>query len=184
MKILCAETLWENDVSTSRTSYESLLKLISTETGDTISYFTFNTPQELDHLMLLFSVNKYDMFYLASHMKDGNVTSGYKKRYVTNIPLMIKRNKDYLQGKILHLAGCSSMSEANIDVKKIKAVCNLKAISGYEIDTDSTESAAMDLLYMSTLSKEGIKNLPEKLTQRYQSLVESSGFKMHILKEI
>jgi hypothetical protein len=184
MKIFCAETLWDRDVSTTRTSYENLLKLVSNETGDIISYFTFNTPEELDHLFTMFKESKYDLFYIASHMRDGNVTSGYKSQFITSIPSIIKRNRAALSRKILHLAGCSSMSEDNINIAHIKKICKLKAISGYTIDTDSTESAAMDLLYLATLSKEGLEGLPETLNTRYKSLVEASGFKMYILKEV
>ena len=184
MKIFCAETLWDRDIATTRTSYENLLKMVSIETGDVISYFTFNTPEELDHLFTMFKESKYDVFYIASHMKDGNVTSGYNKQFIASIPSIIKRNKASLTGKVLHLAGCSSMSEENIDIKYIKKICKLKVISGYEIDTDTTESAAMDLLYLTTLSKEGIKGLSSTLTERYGSLVEASGFKMYVLKEV
>jgi len=184
MKIFCAETLWDSNVSSTRVSYEALMKLVSNETGDIISYFTFNTPEELDHLFTMFRESKYDLFYIASHMKDGNVTSGYKSQFITSIPSIIKRNKASLTRKILHLAGCSSMSEDNIDIKYIKRICKLKVISGYAIDTDSTESAAMDLLYLTTLSKEGVKGLSETLNKRYGSLVEASGFKMYVLKEV
>ena len=175
--------MWESDVSTERTSYSSLLNLAANETGDTISYFTFNTPEELDHLFTIFKKTKYDVFYLASHMRDGNITSGYKRQFINSILSILKRNKLALSGKILHLAGCSSLSSKYLDMKEVKKICNLKAISGYDIDTYTTESAAMDLLYLTYLSTEGIKGLLEKLTNRYGCLVSVSGFKIYMLKD-
>ena len=184
MKIMCAETLWENDVSSSRTSYKSILDSVVTETGDTLSYFTFNTPQELDNLFSVFKKSKYDLFYLGSHMRGGNITSGYRKEFTINVYDAIKRNKAALTNKVLHLSGCSSVSDANLDIDKVRKICKLRAVSGYMIDTDTTESAAMDLIYLTNLSRNGVTGLYKLLTKRYGCLVRISGFKIYDLKEV
>lgn len=185
MKLFCAETLWDNDISEKRTSYKSLMDLVSNETWCDVSYFTFNTKEELTHLFDIFRQKKYTVFYLASHMRDGDITSGYKQKFNINIPDILKKNGECFTNRILHLAGCSSM--ANISHKSllsIKNFTNLKVLSGYNKDTDTTESSAMDLLYLVNLARDGEKNLNNKLKEAYPDLIRASGFEMYVMKEI
>jgi len=176
MKIFCAETLWDNEISSRRASYKSLLELVCTETGDEFAYFTFNTPEELDHLFEMFREKHYHVFYLASHMNNGDVVSGFKKKYHISIYEIIERNLENLKNRVLHLAGCSSLKNLKVEPGI------LKILSGYEVDTDSTESAVMDILYLVALSRGRKKDL-DYLYKTYKCLIDVSGFKMYRKKE-
>src|SRR5689334_21367674 len=155
MKIFCAEAIWDKSIKNGRTSYIDLLNLIQTETNCQIEYFTFNTMEELDYLFKVFKKSKFDIFYLASHMGQGDVTSGLGQDVRREIYDILSTNKDCIKGKVLHLAGCSSLKEKYFDIKKAKELCDAKIISGYTIDTDTTESSAMDLLYLINLIRDG-----------------------------
>lgn len=183
-KIFCAEALWDNDISHKRSSYKSIIDLVRNETGCDTAYFTFNTPEELNNLFEIFGEKKYDIFYLASHMDSGYVRSGYNLKYRTSYVRLIKNNKKSLSGKILHLAGCSSLLESNIpDAVSLMEKVGLSALSGYTIDTYTTESSAMDLLYLTSLIISGKEEFEKYLNSRYNQLAEMSGFKMYNAQE-
>ena len=169
MKILCAEGLWDNEISTRRTSYKSVIDLVSIETGCDTSYFSFTTGKELENIFRLFYKNKYNIFYLASHMNDGYIVTTNGADDKIDLLEVLSGHSEYLKNKVLHLAGCSSLA-------KQYSFPNLKLLSGYKIDTDTTESSAMDLLYLVTLLNEGKQNLYSKLCTRYPDLIRASGF--------
>lgn len=183
-KILCAEALWDNDISQNRPSYRSLMELVRNETGCEIAYFTFNTAEELNHLMDMFGKSDYDIFYLASHMEGGYLKSGYRSQYRTDYVAISENNASNLKGRILHLAGCSSLLTSNIgNAKRFLRLTGLKVLSGYNIDTDTTESSAMDLLYLTRLMQIDVEEFQETLKTRYKQMAKLSGFKLYIAKE-
>lgn len=184
MKILFAEALWDDDISESRLSYRSLLGLIRNETGCKLSHFTFNTPEELDYLFEIFGTKNYDIFYLASHMEKGKALSGLKKKFsVEYVPLILKHKKS-LGGKILHLAGCSSLNREFISPENVIEMTGLEILSGYEIDTDTSESSAMEVLYFAGILNEGgIPVFLSNMKTVYKGLVEQTGFTIYMGNE-
>lgn len=180
-KILCAEALWDMDISQKRQSYRSALDIIRSEAGCETAYFTFNTPEELNHIFEIFIKKNYDVLYIASHMSDGDIVSGFKSKYRISYSDLLEKYAKGLKNKVIHLAGCSSMSDSNMsNFDYLLEKTGAKIISGYTIDTFTTESACMDILYLTTLLQEGVGTVRDTIYTRYGQLAEVSGFKLHV----
>jgi hypothetical protein len=177
MKILCAEALWDNDITDNRQTYKTLLNLVKNETGCKVAYFTFNTSEELDYLFEIFKKKDYDIFYLSSHMQDGKALSGLHKKLGIDYVELVHKHRHGLKHKILHLAGCSSLSTENVNPRELLDVSGLSILSGYAIDTDTTQSSAMELLYLVGIINEGgVEEFLYNLEHSYAGLAKETGF--------
>lgn len=183
MNIFCAEALWDKDVTINKTTFLPILKLVGNETGCKVAHFTFNTVAELDYLFKVFEKRKFDVMYIASHMSKGNIVSGVDSEILTDYLGIAEHNKNVLGGKVLHLAGCSSLNQNNVsyeDADDFMKCTGVSILSGYSIDTYTIESASMDLLYLSLLASDySPKEVSDFINNSYSSVARATGFTIY-----
>jgi hypothetical protein len=171
--IACLESLWDHDIE-NHLSVFPILELTSKRNGVKSIFLTCNTPQELEHNLLMIRRKKgYGILYLAFHGYPGGI-------FVDGIPVDIEILA-YLMGKgfkdwIVHFGCCATMKTPKWKILDFLTETEVLMVSGYTRMVDWVESSALDLLLLNRIQEyKDMQKFWNRFRKAYRDLVHGTG---------
>lgn len=173
--IACLESLWNDDVQDHLTMLP-ILDVVSKTYEIQTSYLTCNTEAELEfNLGLLARQKKYSVLYLAFHGAIGEIelADGTSVDLTRLAEMMGRKFKNW----IVHFGSCSTAGADADTLEEFVDSTGITAAMGYTEAIDWIESAAMDMILLSSLQEYvDLAAMRKKIDRDYGCLVERLGF--------
>lgn len=154
--IFCLESLWNPDTSSQRSSVRPMVEFIGRQFQVKHTTFDCSTPEELHHRLQHGRKVGYGILYFAMHGNNGILkTNGG----LVTLEDVARTMGDRYYGWFLHFGSCSTLNVKMNELKSLKRHTGVASISGYKKDVDWTDSAVLDLAWLSYLAY-GRRTLP------------------------
>ena len=173
--VFCLEGAWERRLD-DRTSVLPSLELLERVGHIRYIHRDVGTEEELYHYLEKWAqrgYRSYSVLYFAFHGVSGGVRVG---RGVVPLSELAGKLEGTASGRVIHFGSCSVMRDRRA-VDEFQRATGAKAIVGYRKDVDWVESAALDLLLLSSLTGPGrIDARINQVRRRAGGLADLLGF--------
>lgn len=163
-RILCLEGDSEADL-TSATSVRPMLELLRDVADVEFVHKDIGTRTELEHYLRRWttddsSVEQFLTLYIALHGTKKASLSGWERALiishaddgVVSLRELATMLGDGLAGVVVHLGSCSVLKEEEKLLKDFCRTTGIAALAGYTTDVEWMPSAALDLLFFSSIA--------------------------------
>ncbi len=177
--IFCLESLWNENVE-KKLSVLPLLEVTEKAKNIRFIHLTCNTVCEFKfNIKFLKRKKSYQILYLAFH----GVAEGIQLADGTCLALdelAILMNDDF-EDLIVHFSSCNTLKAKEETLVDFVSKTNIRMLSGFTTDVGWTESAALELLYFSSLQQyKNVKYLNAFFQKSYPDLIKLTGFKTFV----
>ncbi|MFP5255365.1 MAG: DUF6642 family protein [Acidimicrobiia bacterium] len=151
--VFCLEGAWERRLD-DRTSVLPSLELLERIGHIRYIHRVVGTSDELYHYLAKWAqrgYHAYSVLYFAFHGVRGGIDVG---RGVVPLSDLAEKLEGSASGRVIHFGACSVMSDRDA-VAEFHRATGAKAVVGYRKEVDWVESAALDLLLLSSLTDSG-----------------------------
>jgi hypothetical protein len=173
--IACLESLWDENLE-KRKSVVPILDVIVKNHDVRSVYLTCNTEAELEfNLGLLPRKRTYRILYLAFHGSMGEIhlADGTPIALPYLAHLMGGRFRDW----IVHFGSCGTIGADDEELGWFVRETGISLVTGYTKNVDWVDSAALDMVLLSSLQRyKDLRAMTKKITRDYASLVDHLGF--------
>jgi hypothetical protein len=176
--VLCLEGDWGKD-PLDILSVEPPLRLLEMQRYMRLAHRNVNTIEELTYHISGMSYRKkprYEVLYLAFHGSKEGIEVGER---TVSLQALAEELRQQEPGFVVYFAACAVLKA---DAAELMAFCRnsgARAVAGYARDVDWTESAAFELLMLSSLLvSSNIKPLHDRLLREHPILTSKLGFRM------
>ena len=192
-KVFCLEGDWEHEL-TARSSVRPMLELLEGLRQISFVHKDVGTRAELKHYIDLWSgedqsVAEFYTLFLAFHGADKETATGWERAiWLSDADdgcISLRELADILgpelDNVVLHFGSCSVLDEDNDLLAGFCRQTGIKAVAGYTTDVDWVDSAAMDMLFFSTIAGYTKWSAAKSALDRrdgLHSLKETLGFRL------
>lgn len=177
--IFCLESLWNENVER-KLSVLPLLEVTEKVKNVKFIHLTCNTVSEFKfNIKFLKRKKSYQILYLAFH----GIAEGIQFADGTCLTLdeLATIMNDDFKDLIVHFGTCSTLKAKDESLANFVNTTNVRMLSGFTTDVEWEESAALELLYFSSLQQyKNIKYLNAFFQKSYPDLIKLTGFKTFI----
>lgn len=176
--VFCLEGAWERRLD-DRTSVLPSLELLERRGNIRYIHRDVGTEDELYHYLRKWSqrgYSAYGVLYFAFHGVRGGIKVG---RGTVPLSELADKLQGTAAGRVIYFGSCSVMRDRDA-VADFHKETGAKAIVGYRKDVDWVESAAFDLMLLSSLTgSERIDARINRVRSRYPDLSKALGFESY-----
>lgn len=152
--IFCLEGDWERDLR-GRTSVSPFLELLERSHYPQIRsiHRDVATAGELEHYLGKWRLKKYDPYpilYLGFHGDPGVLFMRAGRRDPIELGWLGERLEGRCKGRIIHFGSCGTLAIHGNQLNRFLEQTGALAVSGYRTDVDWIQSAAFELILLST----------------------------------
>ena len=177
--VLCLEGEWEKSDPLDRLSIEPSLHLLELQRYMRLVHRNVNTVEELDYHIAGMTHRRrrrYEVLYLAFHGSATGIDLGSSTVSLTDLADKL-RHQD--SGFVVYFASCGVLDAEPTALKTFCRESGAKAIAGYTRDVDWIESAAFELLMLSSLLETtNTTPLHDRMVREHPRLTTKLGFRM------
>ena len=174
--IICLESLWDQDLeSHRRLSMAPILDLVSKLNQIKVIYLSCNTEEELRYN--LYKIKRrpgYGILYFAFHGSPGEI-------HLDAGPIDLEKLASFM-GRgfvdwVVHFGTCSTIDTDRGRIAGFLEATGISMLAGYKKDVIWTESAALDLLFLTLIQNyKNMRSFWKKFRKSYAGLISSTGF--------
>jgi len=174
--IICLESLWDQDLeSHRRLSMEPILDVVSKINGVKLIHMSCNTREELHYNLVKIKRRfRYGILYLAFHGSPGEV-------HLDGGPIDLETLATFM-GRgfvnwVVHFGTCSTIDTERARIDTFVESTRISMLAGYKKDVIWTDSAALDLLFLTWLQRyKNMRAMWKKFKRTYSGLISNTGF--------
>ena len=174
--IICLESLWDQDLeSHRRLSMGPILDLVSKLNDVKVIYMSCNTKEELRYNLLKIKRRSgYGILYFAFHGSPGEVQLDEGPLDLETMATFMGRG---FVNWVVHFGTCSTIDTERGRIESFLEATRISMLAGYKKDVVWTDSAALDLLFLTWLQRyKNMRALWKKFKRTYSGLISSTGF--------
>lgn len=185
--VFCLEGDWEKDLR-GRTTVSPVLELLERSHYPAIRSIRRDvaTPGELEHYLKKWRLKKYDAYpilYLGFHGDPGTLFMRAGKKEPVELEWVGERLEGRCRGRIIHFGSCGTLAVHGKRLNRFLEQTGALAVCGYRADVDWIQSAAFELILLSTLqfntfTKAGLSAAERRVRQDAGTLARVLQFRM------
>jgi hypothetical protein len=176
--VLCIEGEWEADLR-DNSSVQMLVEFLSVNYSlRPPIYRRSATKKELEFFCKKFgNYSDYNIGYFAFHGDKGKLCLGEHSIFLSELSTLLRGK---CANKHLLLSSCQTVAVADDELDEFRKTTKARSVSGYRKSPDWIESAALDLLVMTSLLHFDMPSKAEEwLQENCTGLVRRYGFVMN-----
>jgi len=174
--IICLESLWDQDLdSHRRLTMGPILDLVSKLNDLKIIHLSCNTKEELRYnLVKIKRKSGYGILYFALHGSPGEIHLDEGQLDMETLTTFM--GKGFVNW-VVHFGTCSTIDTDRVRIESFLEATRISMLAGYKKDVIWTDSAALDLLFLTWLQRyKNMRALWKKFRKTYAGLISTTGF--------
>jgi len=174
--IICLESLWDQDLeSHRRLSMGPIMELVSKLNEVKLILLSCNTKEELRYnLVKIKRRSGYGILYFAFHGSPGEIQLDEGSIDLETLAGFMGRG---FANWVVHFGTCSTIDTDRERIANFLDSTRISMIAGYKKDVIWTDSAALDLLFLTWLQRyKNMRALWKKFKKTYSGLISNTGF--------
>jgi len=174
--IICLESLWDQDLeSHRRLSMGPILDLVSKINEVKLILLNCNTQEELRYNLLKIKRRSgYGILYFAFHGRPGEVELDGGSIDIETLSAFMGKG---FTNWVVHFGTCSTIDTEKARIDGFVESTRISMLAGYKKDVIWTDSAALDLLFLTWLQRyKNMRAMWKKFKKTYNGLIYSTGF--------
>jgi hypothetical protein len=174
--IICLESLWDQDLeSHRRLSMGPILELVSKINDVKLILLSCNTQEELRYNLLKIKRRSgYGILYFAFHGRPGEVELDGCSIDMETLASFMGRG---FVNWAVHFGTCSTVDTDKARMGAFVESTRISMLAGYKKDVVWTDSAALDLLFLTWLQRyKNMRAMWKKFRKTYTGLISNTGF--------